>query len=276
MTYREALEKAGEYLAERQIADAQTDAWYLMEYCCHMSKAAYLMRMKELMPEIEYTRYQELLLRRGAHVPLQHITGEQEFMGFRFLVSDKVLIPRQDTEILVEQALREAKAGMRVLDLCTGSGCIIISLLKLCPGLLGTASDLSPEALGVARENARRLEAEVTFIESNLFERIQGSFDLIVSNPPYIPTGDIGSLMEEVRLYDPGMALDGGGDGLHFYRQIIADSGRYLNRGGWLMFETGSGQGEAVAGLMRREQFTRISVIKDLAGLDRVVIGRRS
>lgn len=276
MTYREALEKGREYLEKQQIADAQTDAWYLMEFCCHMTRARYLMKMPDPMPEAEYARYQSLLLLRGTHVPLQHITGEQEFMGLSFRVNDQVLIPRQDTEILVEQALQEAKSGMRVLDLCTGSGCIIISLVKHCPGLLGTASDISPEALQTARENARRLEAEVTFIESDLFERIHGSFDLIVSNPPYIPTGTIDRLMAEVRFHDPRLALDGREDGLYFYRKIIKDSDLHLKQGGWLMFEIGSDQAEAVSGLMRQAQFTRVRVIRDLAGLDRVVIGRRS
>ena len=276
MTYREALEKGREYLEKQQIADAQTDAWYLMEFCCHMTRARYLMKMPDPMPEAEYARYQSLLLRRGTHVPLQHITGEQEFMGLSFRVNDQVLIPRQDTEILVEQALQEAKSGMRVLDLCTGSGCIIISLVKHCPGLLGTASDISPEALQTARENARRLEAEVTFIESDLFERIHGSCDLIVSNPPYIPTGTIDRLMAEVRFHDPRLALDGREDGLYFYRKIIKDSDLHLKQGGWLMFEIGSDQAEAVSGLMRQAQFTRVRVIRDLAGLDRVVIGRRS
>ena len=141
---------------------------------------------------------------------------------------------------------------------------------------LGTASDISPEALQTARENARRLEAEVTFIESDLFERIHGSFDLIVSNPPYIPTGTIDRLMAEVRFHDPRLALDGREDGLYFYRKIIKDSDLHLKQGGWLMFEIGSDQAEAVSGLMRQAQFTRVRVIRDLAGLDRVVIGRRS
>ncbi|MDO5344373.1 MAG: peptide chain release factor N(5)-glutamine methyltransferase [Lachnospiraceae bacterium] len=275
MTYREALERAGAYLEECRIADARTDAWYLMEYCCHMSRTQYLMKLREPVPEEEYARYQELLQQRGTHVPLQHITGEQEFMGLSFRVNDQVLIPRQDTEILVEQALQQAKAGMRVLDLCTGSGCIIISLLKLCPGLLGTASDISPEALQTAGENARRLGVETVFIESDLFERISGSFDLIVSNPPYIPTGVIDSLMAEVRLFEPRTALDGREDGLYFYRRIIAESGPYLKTGGWLMFEIGSDQGEAVSGLMRRGAFRCVRVVRDLSGLDRVVIGCR-
>lgn len=276
MTYREALEEAVKYLDGRQIADAAADARYLMEYACSMSRAQYLMRMRETMPEAEYGCYRELLQRRGEHIPLQHIIGEQEFMGLPFFVNDQVLIPRQDTEILAEQALQKAGAGMRALDLCTGSGCIIISLVKLCPGLFGTGSDLSPGALRVAEENARRLNAEVTFVESDLFEGIRGSFDLIVSNPPYIPSAQIECLEDEVRLHDPRMALDGREDGLYFYRRIIGESGPYLNPGGWLMFEIGSDQGEAVADLMRRGAYTQVQVIRDLAGLDRVVAGRRT
>lgn len=274
MTYREALEKGKAYLAEHHIPEAGTDAWYLMEFGCRMTRTRYLMRMQEEMPQEEADRYQELIARRGEHIPLQHITGEQEFMGFSFLVSDKVLVPRQDTEILVEEALRKAKPGMRVLDLCTGSGCIIISLKKLCPEIEGTASDYSPEALRVARENAKRQNTPVTFIESDLFEKIDARFDLIVSNPPYIPTAAIDGLMEEVRLHDPFMALDGREDGLYFYRKIVEESSRYLSMGGWLMFEIGSEQGEDVSGMMRDAGYTQIKVIKDLAGLDRVVAGQ--
>ena len=200
MTYREALEEGNAYLAGHEIQEASVDAWYLMEHVCGMNRTQYLMRMREPMPEADYVRYQSVLAGRAGHVPLQHITGEQEFMGMPFRVSDKVLIPRQDTEILVEETLKVVKPGMHVLDLCTGSGCILISLLRLCPGLAGTGTDVSPEALAVAEENARRLDVKADLIESDLFERIHGMFDVIVSNPPYIPTGVIGQLMAEVRL----------------------------------------------------------------------------
>lgn len=276
MTYRKALEEGKIYLESRGVPQPDTDAWYLLEHVCDFNRTEYLLRMNREMNEKVYARYQSVLMERGKRIPLQHITGEQEFMGLSFRVDENVLIPRQDTEILVETAMKQAKAGMQVLDLCTGSGCIIISLMKLRPGIEGTASDISADALKVARENADRLDAKVRFVESDLFERIYGRFDLIVSNPPYIPTGTIGRLMEEVRLYDPRTALDGHGDGLYFYRKIIEESDLYLKQGGWLMFEIGSDQGEAVTAMMRRAGYTRVEVIRDLAGLDRVVTGRRS
>ena len=160
-------------------------------------------------------------------------------MGYPFYVDEHVLIPRQDTETLAEEALKVLKPGMEVLDLCTGSGCILISLMKMCEGLYGTGSDISEEALEVARKNACRLEVNATFIRSSLFEHISGRYDLIVSNPPYIRTSVIQELQEEVRLHDPFIALDGKEDGLYFYREIIKAGGGYLKPGGYLMFEIG-------------------------------------
>ena len=276
MRYAEALRYGENYLKEHRIPDASVDAWLLMEYCCHMSRAEYLLKKPESMPEPEWIRYQVLLKERGGRTPLQHITGEQEFMGLTFRVNEHVLIPRQDTEILVEEALKVMKPGMEVLDLCTGSGCIIISAKKLGPLINATASDLSAEALEVARQNARQLDAQICFVESDLFENIRGSFDMILSNPPYIPTRIIEQLMEEVRLHDPLEALDGKEDGLYFYRKIIDQSVGYLNPGGWLLFEIGHDQGEAVCRLMKEKEYIKIKVIKDLAGLDRVVMGCRT
>lgn len=275
MKYAEALKYAELYLQSRDIADAAVDAWYLMEFCCGMDRTRYFLRKTEEMSREEEDRYRKLLHKRGRHIPLQHITGEQEFMGLSFLVNEHVLIPRQDTEILVEEALKRLKPGDEVLDMCTGSGCIIVSLMKLRDGLRGTASDVSPQALQVARENARRQGVSVQFTESDLFETIHGTFDLIVSNPPYIPTKTIDGLMPEVREHEPVTALDGKEDGLYFYRRIIGESEGYLRAGGWLLFEIGCDQGEAVSSMMRERQYTNVSVRKDLAGLDRVVLGRR-
>ena len=192
-------------------------------------------------------------------------------MGYPFYVDEHVLIPRQDTETLAEEALKVLKPGMQVLDLCTGSGCILISLMKMCEGLYGTGSDISEEALEVARKNACRLEVNATFIRSSLFEHISGRYDLIVSNPPYIRTSVIQELQEEVRLHDP--FLDGKEDGLYFYREIIKAGGGYLKPGGYLMFEIGYDQGTEVASLMEKHGYRNIMVKKDLAGLDRVVSG---
>ena len=194
-------------------------------------------------------------------------------MGYPFYVDEHVLIPRQDTDTLAEEALKVLKPGMEVLDLCTGSGCILISLMKMCEGLYGTGSDISEEALEVARKNACRLEVNATFIRSSLFEHISGRYDLIVSNPPYIRTSVIQELQEEVMLHDPFIALDGKEDGLYFYREIIKAGGGYLKPGGYLMFEIGYDQGTEVASLMEKHGYRNIMVKKDLAGLDRVVSG---
>ena len=266
---KETLERAG-------IAEAELDAWYLLEYVTGISRASYYGDPGRVVSEEDLCRYRECIEKRAVHIPLQHITGEQEFMGLSFRVNDQVLIPRQDTETLVEEALKYAMPGMRVLDLCTGSGCILISLLHFCPGLTGVGSDTSAEALKMARTNGQRLHVEdrAQWLCGDLFEKVTGAFDLIVSNPPYIRSAEIEELQEEVRLYDPRIALDGAEDGLLFYRRIIEESKSYLKNGGRLLFEIGCDQGRDVAELLENAGYTEVSVKKDLAGLDRVAAGR--
>ena len=262
---REALQAAG-------IPEWDLDAWYLLEYAAHCTRNEYFLRLeKEVLPQEEQI-YRTLNRKRCAHIPLQYLTGSQEFMGFSFAVNENVLIPRQDTEILVEEALRALGSGMRVLDVCTGSGCILLSLLKLCAGLEGTGTDLSEKALQVAGENARRLGVEASFVQGDLFEPVSGKYDCIVSNPPYIASREVDALMEEVRDHEPRMALDGGEDGLYFYRKIAVQSPKYLNDRGRIFLEIGFDQGEAVAGLLA-PAFDEVRIVQDLAGLDRVVCG---
>lgn len=278
MTFREALNMGEEQLASCGIADAAIDAWYLLEYILkdlHCDRTWFLMNREDEMPEARLQSYREVLRKRASHIPLQHITGEQEFMGLNFAVNEHVLVPRQDTEILVEETLKFLKPGMKVLDMCTGSGCIIISLMEYAKGITGTGADISGEALKVARKNAANLGADVRFVESDLFSNIEGQYDCIVSNPPYIPTADIEQLENEVKLHDPWNALDGMEDGLHFYRRIVEESGNYLKTGGELLFEIGCEQAEQVSALMREAGYSDIVTIKDLAGLDRVVRGRK-
>lgn len=276
MTLREACREGAGILSRAGIAEADLDAWYLLEWVSGVSRGHYLAYPEEELTSDQEASFQKALAQRAERIPLQHITGEQEFMGLSFKVSDKVLIPRQDTEVLVEEALKYLKPGMKFLDLCTGSGCILLSLLHSCPGAEGTGADLSGEALQVAEENRQRLGIQAELIKSDLFEEIEGNFDMIVSNPPYIRSGEIDHLMEEVRLYDPRMALDGHEDGLYFYREIAKESPRFLKSGGMLLLETGYDQGESVPQLLREQGFREIEVIRDLAGLDRVVIGRRA
>ena len=262
---RGALQAAG-------IPEWDLDAWYLLEYAAHCTKNEYFLRPeKEVLPQ-EKQLYRTLIRKRSAHIPLQYLTGSQEFMGLSFFVDENVLIPRQDTEILVEEALRALGSGMRVLDVCTGSGCILLSLLKLCAGLEGTGTDLSEKALQVAGENARRLGVEASFVQGDLFEPVSGKYDCIVSNPPYIASREVDALMEEVRNHEPRMALDGGEDGLYFYRKIAVQSPKYLNDRGRIFLEIGFDQGEAVAGLLA-PAFDEVRIVQDLAGLDRVVCG---
>lgn len=275
MTYREVLQKGEAFLREHGIPDAGQDAWLLLEKACKIDRNFYYMHIMEEMEQRRQEEYESLLGQRAKRIPLQHITGEQEFMGLSFLVGSHALIPRQDTEILVEEVLKRAKPGMDVLDLCTGSGCIAVSLCKHMPQIHVVASDISEQALKLARENAQRHAADVWFVKSDLFSEITGQFDIIVSNPPYIPTGEIEALMPEVRDFEPRLALDGKEDGLAFYRSIIKESEFYLKSGGFLMFEIGFDQGADVSGLMKDAGFEKIEIIKDLAGLDRVVAGEK-
>ena len=274
LTLQMIYKEGAETLEHAGIPDAKLDAWYLLEYVTGISRASYFGDPKREVPKEQAESYREVILRRAGHIPLQHITGEQEFMGYSFLVNPDVLIPRQDTETLTEEALKFTEPGMKVLDLCTGSGCILISLMKKCHGLTGTCCDISEKALKTARENGRRLQVEASWIQIDLFEQISERFDLIVSNPPYIRTGVIEELQEEVRLHDPWIALDGKKDGLYFYRRIIAESTGYIRDNGALMFEIGHDQAEDVVRLMEEAGYTQIRVKKDLAGLDRVVTGR--
>ena len=268
-------------LAEEGIEEFSLDAWYLLEYVTGVSKAMYFAEPERAVSEENADRYIDCIRRRAAHIPLQHITGEQEFMGYPFCVNEHVLIPRQDTEILVEEAIQVMRPKMKVLDMCTGSGCIVLSILKMCSekyyltDLQGIGADVSEEALKVARENGRRLGVPVTWIQSDLFVKIpeEEKYDVIVSNPPYIETAVIDTLQEEVRLHDPYIALDGKEDGLYFYRRIISEAGKYLKTQGKLMFEIGCDQAEAVEELMKNAGYEQITVKKDLAGLDRVVYG---
>ena len=279
MTFREALNWGKEKLQHAGIPEYDLDAWLLLEHVSGLSRAMYFVRDREEMEESCREQYEEAIRKRESRVPLQHITGVQEFMGYEFHVNEHVLIPRQDTEILVEEADRAADdtGAKRILDVCTGSGCILLSLLKMNENRTGTGSDLSEPALKMAEENRRLLEIpeeRAAFVQSDLFERIEGTYDMIVSNPPYIRTEEIRKLQEEVRLHDPYGALDGKEDGLYFYRRIIRESRDYLLPGGYLMFEIGYDQAEDVGNLMSEAGYADITVKKDLAGLDRVVCGR--
>lgn len=276
--YSEIYKEGASHLAEAGIDEAELDARLLLESVCGTDRNTLLAHADREVSAEECERYRGLIGKRAAHVPLQHLTGEQDFMGLTFLVNRDVLVPRQDTEVLVEEAMKHLHDGMRILDLCTGSGCILLSLLHYSNDCEGVGTDLSPQALLAARENYERLrearpEMKARFVEGDLFAALEERFDIIISNPPYIETGVIDTLMPEVREHEPLMALNGGADGLAFYRRIVKQAGDYLNGGGMLFFEIGCGQAEAVCGLMNEAGFCEIQVVQDFAGLDRVIYG---
>lgn len=288
MTYRECYAYGLDELCKAGIADARIDARLLLEFVCHTSQHDLLLHGNREVKEGNEAAYKICIAKRSERIPLQHITGKQAFMGFDFTVNEHVLIPRQDTEILVEEALKVLKPGMRVLDMCTGSGCILLSLLALSAGCEGVGADISAEALKVASKNHVWVseqcgkELAATFVQSDLFAAWKDNgqsageghvFDVIVSNPPYIASAVIETLEPEVRLHEPIGALDGTADGLFFYRNIVTDCKAFLKKGGALLFEIGYDQGEAVSEIMKEAGFAGVTVKQDYAGLDRVVYG---
>ena len=278
MTYRECYEQGCRSLQAAGIEEATLDARLLLEAVCGTDRNDLLVHGEQpVAPEAE-EKYLNWIRQRAEHIPLQQLTGEQDFMGLTFTVNEHVLIPRQDTEILVEEVLKELHDGMRILDMCTGSGCILLSLLHYSNDCEGLGVDLSAEALEVAGRNALKVltpeKAEhAHFLQSDLFEKVEGKFEIIVSNPPYIASAEVEKLMPEVRDHEPRMALDGTEDGLYFYRRIIEEAGRHLVSSGMLFFEIGYDQGQAVSELMRTEGYREVQVVQDYAGLDRVVLG---
>ena len=274
MEYAALYRMGVERLAAAGIEEAKLDARLLLEELCGTDRNDLLVHGDRPVTEQQENSYVNYIELRSRHIPLQHITGYQEFMGLRFKVTPDVLIPRQDTETLVEEVLKNLHDGMRILDLCTGSGCILLSLLRYSNDCVGIGADLSKKALKVAEENAGSLGLTAEFVQGDLFEPVTGKFEIIVSNPPYIPSNVIPTLMEEVREHDPLMALDGKEDGLYFYREIIGQASEYLYPGGMLFLEIGCEQAGAVTELMKNAGYRDVTVCKDLAGHDRVVSGR--
>lgn len=271
MTYKEVYESGVNKLKEHNCKEAVLDARLLLEYICHTNRNDLLAHGDREVSTDEAQRYERCIGRRAQGEPLQYITGEQDFMGLTFKTHESTLIPRQDTECLVEEAMMHLHDGMRILDMCSGSGCILLSLLKYSNDCIGVGAELQPQAVALARENAENLGVEATFIESDLFGQVEGKYDLIVSNPPYIESEVIQTLDREVREHEPMSALDGGADGLDFYRIITKEARKYLSRGGKIFYEIGYNQAQDVSDILRDNGYIDIVVKKDLAGLDRVV-----
>ena len=297
-------------LTEAGIEDAAAESWIILEWICGVDRARYYLDYDAVIPQDKLIRLKEILDKRAGHVPLQYLMGTCEFMGYPFYVDEHVLIPRQDTECLVEECVRilsgtlqrfdnrrtdnrrsdlsedgpaikesdkpdlDGRRAPAVLDLCTGSGCIGISIKKLVPSARVTITDISEDALAAAGRNAHDLGADVDIICGDLFEPVHGSYHMIVSNPPYIPSEVIDDLMPEVRDHEPRLALDGARDGLAFYRRIARQAKGYLLNGAYLLFEIGMDQGADVKDILAAEGYTDIEVLKDLAGLDRIAKAR--
>lgn len=276
---REVYTEGKNRLQKAGVQSYEFDARQLLFFVFFIDANQYLLNQSMPLSEEEEKKvnsYFEAIQKRSEKIPLQYITGEQNFCGLDFYVNENVLIPRLDTEVLVEKILEYEEPGQRVMDMCTGSGCIAITLQKL-GGFQVMAVDISEEALTLARKNAQRNQAQVTFFQSNMFEQLSNTskVDVIVSNPPYIESKVVDELDDEVKKYEPRLALDGMEDGLHFYRILAREGKRFLNEGGRLYVEIGFDQAEAVKEIFGAQGFLDIQVYKDLAGLDRVVAMHR-
>lgn len=287
-TNRELLKEGSMQLRAAGITEADTDAWLLFSACMGLNRTEYLMRSDAVVPDDKAEEYLGKLKRRARREPVQYIEETAPFMGFDFYVNENVLIPRMDTEILVSEAIKRARimfsqrqhdVNFRILDMCTGSGCIAQSTYLLLKNEGCTvevdAVDISEKALEVAGINASRLGAQVKLIRGNLFENVDNKYSMILSNPPYIRTDVIADLEPEVREHEPMLALDGTADGLYFYREITDKAWEYLENNGILMYEIGYDQALEVSDMLRQKGYTDIAVIKDFAGLDRVVAAKR-
>lgn len=281
-TYRELYEEGRRILEQAGLPDAALDARFLLEEVCGTNLQTLLVFPEKKVTEEEVNQYRAFIQRRKDREPTAMILGEWDFMGLTFRLNKSTLIPEQDTEVLVETALEELKrrglgeAPLRILDLCTGSGCILLSLLHELRNAGGLGTDLSEEALEAARENAVRLglQERGTFRQGDLWEPVGDErFDLIVSNPPYVPTDVIPTLEPEVRCGEPYAALDGGEDGLVFYRRILKEAAGHLKPSGIIIVESGFDEAAQIAALMQDQKLRGIRTVKDYGGLDRVVLG---
>lgn len=261
-------------LTQAGIDEAELDARYILEYITGLNSAQYFIHSEDIIEKNKAEEFFRLIERRSKRIPLSYVIGTRDFFGLTFKVDENVLIPEQETELLVEEVIKHSE-GKSVLDMCTGSGCIAISIALFGKPSKVAASDISEKALEVARENAKSLKAgEISFIQGDMFENVTDKFDIIVSNPPYIETGEIDELMPEVRDYIPRLALDGDIDGLKFYRIISKEAVKKLNKNGRIFYEIGYNQSRAVASILLENGFTDVKIMKDYSGLDRIVMAK--
>ena len=266
-----------EYLLSKGVINARLESEWLLCSALGLDRVGLYLHFDKPLNETELAQYRGMVARRARREPLQHILGSQEFCGLDFEVSKDVLIPRHDTEVLVSEVLKRIQKVDSVLDVGTGSGCVAIILKNGNPQAKITATDISEEALIIAKRNAIRHSSDIEFLTGSLFAPVAGRcFDLIVSNPPYIPSEDINSLDLEVRDYDPITALDGGFDGLEIYRSLIPEAIMHLNPGGWLILEIGIGQSKKIEQLFRNVVcYSDTEIKKDSNGIDRVICAQK-
>ena len=268
------LADGAKMLTQAGIDEAELDARYILEYITGLNSAQYFIHSEDIIEKNKAEEFFRLIERRSKRIPLSYVIGTRDFFGLTFKVDENVLIPEQETELLVEEVIKHSE-GISVLDMCTGSGCIAISIALFGKPSKVAASDISEKALEVARENAKSLKAgEISFIQGDMFENVTDKFDIIVSNPPYIETGEIDELMPEVRDYIPRLALDGDIDGLKFYRIISKEAVKKLNKNGRIFYEIGYNQSRAVASILLENGFTDVKIMKDYSGLDRIVMAK--
>ena len=272
-TFLKVLTWTKEFLTAKGVDNARLEAEWLLCAATGLDRVGLYLNFEKPLNSTELADYRSRVARRGRREPLQHILGSQEFCGLDFEVSSDALIPRHDTTLLVSEAVLKVPDAGRVLDIGTGSGCIAVALARQLPLAKITATDISAAAIALASRNARQHGAAIEFLTGSLFSPVADRrFDLILSNPPYIPTADIAFLQPEVREYDPVIALDGGSDGLHFYRALIPASFAFLSASGWLLVEVGAGQAHEVAELFRQsERFEEPYSACDTQGIERVV-----
>jgi release factor glutamine methyltransferase len=278
MTISEWLKHARERLTQTDCPDPDIDARWIAEDSLGMTRQALVFEGDRAIPRDRLYALESMLDRRAAGEPVQYILGAADFMGLRFRVSEAVLIPRQDTEALVEAALidlRQRPGSPALLDLCTGSGCVGLSLASLAPHARVTLADISPEALEIARANQKALGVKAEVKLGDLFAAVgRERFDVIAANPPYIPSAELSTLQREVR-FEPVLALDGGADGLALYRRIAAEAADHLNPGGAIFLEVGFGEAPEVLALVKTHlDCATAGTIKDLNGVERVVFGK--
>lgn len=280
MNLKELIKFGSERLQSEDIEAYDSDAKLLAMHVLDIRYSDLIMKYMDEVSFEDEEKYKELIEKRASHYPCQYITGEQEFMGYTFATSEEVLIPRPETELLVEKAisLADTKKSVSALDMCTGSGCIGISFMRYRKEQGHsdevTLVDISDYAISLATKNNKLNSTNCNIIKSNLFVEVTGKYDIIMSNPPYIRSADIEELMSDVKVYEPRLALDGMEDGLYFYKAIIKEARNYLHEDGVLLFEIGCDQYEDIRRLLVDNLYEDIELIKDYAGLDRIVKAR--